>query len=481
MTSRILAAALCAIALPVLATPQYRNVTDMWFDPAESGWGLNLIHQGDALFATLFVYGNDGQPRWFVASSLSGGGGTGASSFSGTLRECTGPWFGGAFNARPVQCRDVGPMHFTATDSGASVDYIVDSVHVVKQVQRFTFRGTSLEGNYSGSRYQPTPAMGQEMSAMAIEDSGGTVTLTTQGDGGPCTWTGTHGQDGQYEIVSGSYTCGSRTGPWSMRVDPMPTGFVGRFSGDGIDAGRIAASRADFYQYRGNGWRNDMWFQVDESGWGLNIIEQGTNSDFTLFATLFTYDAQGRPRWYVASDLARHDIAGDWVYYLGDLYETTGPYFGTSFNPAAVTNHRVGTISLATHTDNRPAQLDYSIDGVSVRKMVSRFAFRKNDFSGSYAGHVQSERDNTVEDMMFTIGDGASFTMQAAGASGATCTYSAPGAQQGNMRIMNGTYTCTSGASGTFSLSQALVSFHGFTARLTRDGFVVGNVEGARR
>jgi hypothetical protein len=479
----LLCAAFCACAFHAAATPQFRNVTDMWFDPAESGWGLNLIHQGDTLFATLFVYGNDGQPRWFVASGLTGGGGTGASSFSGTLRECMGPWFGGPFNARPVQCRDVGSMHFTATDSGGSVDYLVDGVHVVKQVQRFTFKATSLAGTYAGSRYQPQPVVGREIAAMTIEESGATVTMSTQGDSGPCSFTGNHGQDGQYEIVSGTYGCGSRTGPWSMRVDPMPAGFVGTFLGDGIDApsGRIAASRTDFYQYRGNGWRNDMWFQVDESGWGLNLIEQGSNSDFTLFATLFTYDPQGRPRWYVASDLARHDIAGDWVYYLGELYETTGPYFGTSFNPAAVTTRRVGTIGLATHTDNRPAQLNYSVDGVSVQKMVTRFAFRKNDFSGTYSGHLQSERDDTAEDMTFTIADGATFTMQAAGASGTTCTYSAPAAQQGHMRIMNGTYSCSGGASGTFSMSNALVSFHGFTARLRRDGFVVGNLEGARR
>ena len=69
----LLALALAANAFDAFATPQHQNMTDMWFNPAESGWGLNLIHQGDTLFATLFVYGPDGQPRWYVASSLVGG------------------------------------------------------------------------------------------------------------------------------------------------------------------------------------------------------------------------------------------------------------------------------------------------------------------------------------------------------------------------------------------------------------------------
>src|SRR5689334_23573685 len=118
----LLATAVSATALSAAATPQARDATGMWYDPAESGWGLNLIHQGNTLFATLFVYGADGAPKWFVASDVSGG----PSSYTGTLRECTGAWFGGPYSARPFSCRDVGSLRFDLGDDAGLVDYTVD-------------------------------------------------------------------------------------------------------------------------------------------------------------------------------------------------------------------------------------------------------------------------------------------------------------------------------------------------------------------
>jgi hypothetical protein len=51
--------------------PLTYNASDIWWVPEESGWGLNLIHQGNTLFGTLFVYGSDGTPRWYSASVSS--------------------------------------------------------------------------------------------------------------------------------------------------------------------------------------------------------------------------------------------------------------------------------------------------------------------------------------------------------------------------------------------------------------------------
>ena len=69
---RFAAAAILALGFsgPALATPDSIDYTDLWFVPAESGWGVNVIQQGNTLFATLFVYGSDQSPRWFVASDL---------------------------------------------------------------------------------------------------------------------------------------------------------------------------------------------------------------------------------------------------------------------------------------------------------------------------------------------------------------------------------------------------------------------------
>ena len=124
MLARILlASALSAAAVCVNATPQSLDATDMWFNPAESGWGLNVIHQGDTLFATLFVYGSDGQPRWYVASDMSGG----PADYTGTLRECTGNAFGEAFNPANHSLFLVGHDHEQAVAEVAVPRLVVNS------------------------------------------------------------------------------------------------------------------------------------------------------------------------------------------------------------------------------------------------------------------------------------------------------------------------------------------------------------------
>jgi hypothetical protein len=64
-----------------------RNYQDIWWVPSESGWGLNLAHQGNLIFATWYTYGPDGLPLWLV-STLAQNAGT--STFSGTVLQTTG-------------------------------------------------------------------------------------------------------------------------------------------------------------------------------------------------------------------------------------------------------------------------------------------------------------------------------------------------------------------------------------------------------
>src|SRR6185436_19431658 len=69
-----------AIARQVFASPVPRcatgaaasatNFQDLWYVPAESGWGLNVAHQGDILFATWFTYAASGKGRWLVMPGM---------------------------------------------------------------------------------------------------------------------------------------------------------------------------------------------------------------------------------------------------------------------------------------------------------------------------------------------------------------------------------------------------------------------------
>lgn len=114
---------------------------------------------------------------------------------------------------------------------------------------------------------------------------------------------------------------------------------------------------------------SDLWFSRTESGWGANIIQQ----EGILFVTIFVYGTDGRPTWYVAPATVK-DAASR---FNGPLYVTNGPYFGgASFNPSAVTNRQVGTLTVdpvcATCNVHNAMRFSYTVDGVSVTKSLER-------------------------------------------------------------------------------------------------------------
>jgi hypothetical protein len=491
----LLAVLLSLAASLASATPQLRNATGLWQNADESGWGLSLFHQGDTLFGALFVYGSDGRPRWYVASNLVGNDdgplhdrGT---TYTGALYEATGPAFAGAFDPAKVARREVGIMRFQIGDNGGTVDYTVDGVSVSKQVRPFTFRTMDLSGRYVGYLVQPPTAAGGEIRNLVewtIQQSGAGVHIAQTN--GTCTYDGTYGQNGQVATVSGTYS-GCGTGNFTMAVDPTPDGLTGAFTGNGITApwGRIALSRRDAGVQEGNGWRTDLWFPPAESGWGLNVVEQGD----TIFATMFVYDAQGASHWFVASALTRSPPRADGTSaFSGPLYEATGPYFATPFNANAVTRRQVGTMTFDVR-DASTARLDYTVDGVSVTKTVSRYAFRKNNLGGDYVGHVAASQDNpggaNQEAVTISIDDGdAGFVMrtQPQGPtqtrSAASCTFTGPSApvQSGEQRSISGSYACANGDRGSFTMQNVLPTFHGITASFQGAWVVAGHIEGVR-
>lgn len=497
MLRRLLLAALAAcLAFPALATPQSRDATDMWYIPGESGWGLNLIHQGDMLFATLFVYGQDGQSHWYVASP------SGGPTYTGPLFEATGGavFSASSFDPNAVTRRMVGTITFTPGDTSGTLDYTVDGVHVTKQVIRLTYRATDLTGLHRAFVYQ-APANGaaevrRDLEQFRITDDTSTVNVRTSSDAETdCQYTGNHAENGQLQVVAGTYHCGppapaGTQGSWSMKVDPSPSGFVGTFSGNNTPSGRIAAALAGAPKLEGTGWRNGMWFNPNESGWGLNLIEQGR----ALFATLFVFDAQGRPRWYVASDLEQSGSTSDGTAInSGALYEATGPYFGAaSFDPASVRLRQVGTMSFQVRTPGF-AVVSYTVDGAAVTKSVTPFAFRTNDPSGAYVGQI-ADAGGQHDPAVITINAaGNAFAMRLAGMFGGSCDYTGTAQQIGDALYGNGTVQCgfansPSGGSASFVLKNLIVTGEGVTGRIelsgvsgfVQDGLVLFHFAGAR-
>lgn len=251
-----------------------RIYTALWWNPAESGWGLNTTHQGNTLFATLFTYAADGQPLWLVASSLVGipsddDYNVTTYSYSGPLYRTTGPPFN-QVPWSPIGFAQVGTM---------TIDYR----SLTTAELTYTFGGTTVTKNVQRQHY----------------------------------------------------------------AAPVPMCIA--FSG----------SRAAEANYQ------DLWWNPDESGWGVNLVHQGT----IIFATLFTYSESGRDKWFVASNLGRQADGS----FTGALYSTTGPAFNAS--PwQSIGFSQVGAMTLR-FSDGERGVLTYEVGTTTVVKNIQRQVF----------------------------------------------------------------------------------------------------------
>src|SRR6476661_2986839 len=67
--------------------------SDLWWNPAESGWGVTVDHQQDVMFLTFFVYRADGSPYWVTSLLTHTSNSAGPFAFSGDVYETRGPQF----------------------------------------------------------------------------------------------------------------------------------------------------------------------------------------------------------------------------------------------------------------------------------------------------------------------------------------------------------------------------------------------------
>lgn len=109
-------------------------------------------------------------------------------------------------------------------------------------------------------------------------------------------------------------------------------------------------------------WR---WPAGSENGWGLNITQQGEK----LFATWFTYDANGSPTWMVMDDARKVGTNS----YFGTVYRTRGAPFG-AYDRSRFSATAAGVATLA-FTDPDNGTFTYTVDGITERKPIIRFVF----------------------------------------------------------------------------------------------------------
>ena len=245
----LFAASLAFCTAATAASTYSPDASDLWWNPAESGWGVNLVQQHDTIFATFFVYGADGRARWYVASDMRGNGAPAdqLTIFQGTLYEATaaGAVTNAPFNPAAVTRRAVGSATFQySSPTRGIISYTIDGVTVSKDVRRQTWAGLDVTGEFNLNRVLrphlcngrpngPNDPITNDIGTMSVSRSGDAVQITTRPVAPStlaCTFNGTLTQEGRMSAVSGSYTCSDgSSGPFSLtEIEVSKWGFMSR-------------------------------------------------------------------------------------------------------------------------------------------------------------------------------------------------------------------------------------------------------------
>jgi hypothetical protein len=115
------------------------DFTDLWWNSAESGWGVSLTQHGSTAFFRVFVYDTDGRPLLFIVSSATVS--NGGTTFAGAVTLTTGPWFGSnPFDPSQVVRTTAGSATLTFSDANNGVlSYTVNGVTKTKAITRMVF------------------------------------------------------------------------------------------------------------------------------------------------------------------------------------------------------------------------------------------------------------------------------------------------------------------------------------------------------
>jgi YVTN family beta-propeller protein len=205
------------------------NYQGLWWNPAESGWGVHLVQQGNILFATWFTYDADGTGMWLV---MSNGVNTGPSTYSGALHRTTGPSFDSVpWKPAEVTSTPVGTatFAFTGPDRG-TFTYTVNGITQSKVITPLQFSSPMPNCTAGGTAGATTNYQDLWWRSPAGSESGWGVNIAHQGDVLFATWF-TYGATGK--------------GRWLSMSAGVPTG-TNQYSGE-------------LYQTSGPPFSNQPW------------------------------------------------------------------------------------------------------------------------------------------------------------------------------------------------------------------------------
>lgn len=236
---------LALLAMPLSAAAV--DYTDIWFNPAESGWGVNMVQSDQVMFVTFFIYGPDNKPIWYVATVSADANG----NYNGALFVTTsGTYFAQPWNPSQFAGSAVGSVSFVPTSSytGNLTYSITNGPTVTKSIQRQTLTAIPLAAAYAGAQAgsytncnNKLPPYTDFFNVNVTQISGGNLTFSfVYGSGLSCTMSGMYSQFGQQTTISSAqYQCsdGLKTTATISEIKATAQGIEGHFVSPDVGGG----------------------------------------------------------------------------------------------------------------------------------------------------------------------------------------------------------------------------------------------------
>jgi hypothetical protein len=235
-------------------------MTDLWWQPEESGWGANVIQQDDMSVITLFVYGSYGEPVWYIAPNTRTTAYTAdlLPVMSGPLYRVRGPWFGGPFDPNRVEAVAVGEVVLEPRNlREANFRYRINGIDVQKVAKRYTFTqvpGLEITGqhhatvNMTRREGQLAPQVVVSSGYAMFESEGSRANLSFMLGDTRCQVSGQATRDGRFGQLTGTFDCGGTVGGTAVvsEIEVARNGYSARVTLTSPTitwSGRLAAAR----------------------------------------------------------------------------------------------------------------------------------------------------------------------------------------------------------------------------------------------
>ncbi len=243
------------LVLVSTASATTNSYQGLWWNAAESGWGMSITQHGNIIFAALYTYDDSGQPTWYVMPNCP----IATTSCSGDIYKVTGgtpPGVNWSEAGKVVTKVGTGSLSFLNTSAG---------------VFNFT-----------------------------INNAGGGKAITQQ--------------------------------VFATGTTPPTVNYT------------------------------DLWWNPAENGWGISLTQQFG----IIFAAWYTYDAAGKPVWYVAPNCP---VTGSAC--TGALYQVTGGEALTAVWNGTSPATQVGSVTF-TFSNASNGTMSYTLNNATSSRVITR-------------------------------------------------------------------------------------------------------------